>query len=247
MGRYEFDLGPLVHVSQTCIVVFGTDLEKGINVALKFMRDPESFEREQELRRTQHASFQDAVINIQDTYVRDGNTLYGLGWSKLEMDPAEYPCCIVMPRGDRALQDVVSSRQNACYPFGVFNVVFPPCSFCTNIWCQMPLRFVSDLVGAGFLKSVFVQDADAQHAKHAVLQDIFRQLVANVGTLHSSGVVHGDLKPVLSPSSTCILLSFFHRWSNLLLFRDTHLLVLCLSSTSCGMRKSLGESNNGGV
>jgi hypothetical protein len=110
MGRYEFDSGPLVHVSETCIVVFGADLEGDSKVALKFMRDHDSFDRENQLRHTQQSTFQDAVIQIEDTYVREvvKSSAYDLGWNRLGRNPANYPCCIVMPKGDRALQDVVS-------------------------------------------------------------------------------------------------------------------------------------------
>lgn len=122
MGRYDFDDGPLAHVSRTCIVVFGTDLDKnGANVALKFMENRDSYEREKSLRQKQKQSFQDAVISIEVTHVRDSDPeLYGLGWSRLAREPAQYPYCIVMPRGDRSLQDAVSQQHKTSLWEGCF-------------------------------------------------------------------------------------------------------------------------------
>ena len=100
LGQYRIDKGKPVHESATCKVVFATDVKAEVgqqHVALKIMQHPDAFLREKEARTD--AFSDDFVIPIVEAIDTEWNERREL--------------CLVMPRGDRSLEGIISAERVA--------------------------------------------------------------------------------------------------------------------------------------
>ena len=103
--RYEIRDGPAEHVSATCVVRIGKDhKDGGRNVALKFIRNRDHFERERAVRH--NCLFDDKYV-ISTLRFHDGDDEK----EKMFGDEAEkkghYRYCLVMPAAERNLGNVL--------------------------------------------------------------------------------------------------------------------------------------------
>ena len=97
-GRYKAKKGPPVHRSHTCTVVFAKDVVDREKVALKLMSDKGNFLREVGVRK-EHTLDSARVMQI------------------LRVHETPEQLCIVMPRADRSLFEVVASERLAGLEF----------------------------------------------------------------------------------------------------------------------------------
>ena len=125
LGRYEV-VGNPVHVSATCKVLFAKDMDSRSEqqVALKLMRDRDQFEKELNSRRMHTGTALDSRCLVA---AFAWHTPIGLPFRysngkepepQTTMSGAEYPCVLVMERGERSLHDVCAKERLAGYHSG---------------------------------------------------------------------------------------------------------------------------------
>jgi hypothetical protein len=114
---------PHAHQSRTCIVTLAEDYsnaESTSPVALKFMRNKDQFERELKVREGLDTHFVIGVIRNHDIRT---DLLFAAAIETFHSGVyAEYPYCIVLPRANRGLHEVISHDHIAGVPGRILDV-----------------------------------------------------------------------------------------------------------------------------
>jgi serine/threonine protein kinase len=114
---------PPAHESKTCIVPLAedySDLNAILPEALKFMRNQEQFERELSVRKGLDKRF---VIDVIRYYDSRTNPLFAAAIKNFHNGVySEYPYCIVLPRANRGLHEVISHDHIAGVPERILDV-----------------------------------------------------------------------------------------------------------------------------
>lgn len=119
-GCFEMLENGLVHESATCKVVFALDhSDKGekaaqpsqVKVALKFMKHEAQWRRERAAREKSKLDPR-WVVSVTEHFDASGDETGSLGRHGLE----NFPFCLVMPRADRSLEDVLNHEHLAPSP-----------------------------------------------------------------------------------------------------------------------------------
>lgn len=109
LKRYELTTNERAHYqSRTSIILFAIDhWDQERPVALKMMKHVEQLEKEVKTR--QQANFNDTfVVNVNRYYSADLDSLYMTALKKWNL--TDYPYCIVMPKGERDVGEILSKE-----------------------------------------------------------------------------------------------------------------------------------------
>ena len=126
LTRYKLELGPVVHRSATCLVIFAIDkLVGGRLVALKLMRHRHQFEAEIQARLVDGVPLpRSAVIGVLGWHTPAGTPLADAAGQREELESTpcavhtvhdEYGYVLVMERADRSLHDACHKERLAGY------------------------------------------------------------------------------------------------------------------------------------
>ena len=114
---------PPAHKSKTCMVPLAedySDVEAIVLGALKFMRNKDQFERELEVRKGLDERF---VIDVIRSYDSTTDSEFAEAIKSFHHGVyAEYPYCIVLPRANRGLHEVIAHDHIAGVPERILDV-----------------------------------------------------------------------------------------------------------------------------